>query len=431
MMENNGIRGIVLVGLLSSGAWAGDMTVEETGTAPAKKIIVTTPGGYKAVVWQGSGGGINEFYDLCRDPEAKKNLGTPWGLFEVGWHGAPLPKDVKPDLAKGDSETSYGNRFWPTPPNDCKILKAEGELDVVEQSAGRIRIRARSWFTFWSRYVDKNMPVTATYTFYPAGQIAVQVRVQKMERRFQWSAEYGPHLHVPASAKNADADPGYVFSTPKVAAANGGVFAPAEELVLAASPKLSTTLMLTIPAEAHMLFDRHMRHNGRSVNWDRFGYGSNRVVMDPGYDHTWACLIQMGTQGHGLVPPLRSAQEALPFALQYRTPAQIEGARLVKDDAGDFNKDGFNESEGCHVLKANEQPGRLTFSYRRGAGAGYAPAFKVIGWKGAAPRTVKVDGKEVPAAIAVTDGNLVVQILGAFSTEQIRIELAAAGQEPQ
>jgi hypothetical protein len=183
--------------------------------------------------------------------------------------------------------------------------------------------------------------------------------------------------------------------------------------------------MLTIPAEAHTLFDRHMRHNGRSVNWDRFGYGSNRVVMDPGYDHTWACLIQMGTKGHRLVPSLRSAREALPFALQYRTPATIEGAQLVKDDAGDVNKDGFNESEGCHVLKAEEQPGRVTFRYRRGDGAGYAPAFKVIGWKGSAPRTVQVDGKEVPAASAVTGGNLVLQILRAFSNKEIRIDLAA------
>jgi hypothetical protein len=194
--------------------------------------------------------------------------------------------------------------------------------------------------------------------------------------------------------------------------------------VLATSPKWSTTLMLTIPAEAHTLFDRHMRHNGRSVNWDRFGYGSKQVVMDPGYDHTWASLIQMGTKGHELVPPLRSAQDALPFAQQYRTPGKIEEAQLVKDDAGDFNKDGFNESECCHVLKADE-PGRLTFRYRRGDGAGYAPAFKVIGWKGTAPRTVQVDGKEVPAASAVTGGNLVLQILGAFSNEQIRIELAA------
>jgi hypothetical protein len=417
--------GVMLAGLLSSSALAGDMMVEETGQAPERKVIVTSPGVYKAVVWQGSGGGINEFYDLASDPEAKRNLGTPWGLFEVGWHGALLPKGVTPEPAKGDSDTSYGNRFWPTPPNDCKILKAQGELDVVEKSAARVRVRAQSWFTFWSRYVDKNMPVTVHYTFYPAGQIVVQVRVQKMERRFQWSGEYGPHLHLPASAKNPDADPDFIFSTPKVDAAKDGYFAPAEELVLATSAKLKTTLMLTIPAEAHTLFDRHMRHNGRSVNWDRFGYGSNQHVMDPGYDHTWACLIQMGTQGHALLPLLRSATTSLPFALQYRSPATIAGAQLAKGEAGDFNKDGFNESEGCHVLKANAEPGPLTFTYQRGKGAGFAPVFKVIGWKSAAPRTVKVDGRDIAVVAAVTGGDLVVQIRGAFSGEKVQIEVAS------
>src|SRR6187431_3688969 len=129
MIRFKEMLGVILVGFLSSGVLADGLTVEESGTAPAKKITVTSPGVYKAVVWQASGGGINEFYDLASDPDAKRNLGTAWGLFEVGWHGAALPKGVKPDPSKGDSETSYGNRFWPTPPNDCQILKAEGELD--------------------------------------------------------------------------------------------------------------------------------------------------------------------------------------------------------------------------------------------------------------------------------------------------------------
>ena len=400
---------------------AGEMTVEESGTSPDKRITVTSPGVYKAVVYQASGGGINEFYDLANDPDAKRNLGTHWGLFEVGWHGAALPKDVKPDTTKGDSEHgNYGCRFWPTPPNDCKKLEAQGELDIVEKSSARVRVRAQSWFTFWAKFVDKNMPVTAHYTFYPSGQIAVQVRVRKTDRRFQWTAEYGPHLHVPASAKNPDADLAFVFSTPKVKAAKDGVFAPAEELVLASSAKVKTTLMLTIPAEAHTLFDRHMRHDGRHVNWDRFGYGSNQVVMDPGYDHTWACMIQMGTQGHKLLPPLRDAKDAMPFAVQYRSPAKIEGAELVKDDAGDFNKDGFNESEGCHVFKG---PGPLAFTYERGTGAGFAPAFKVIGWKGEAPRTVKVDGKEVALVAAAGEGNLIVQVLGTIPDAKSKLEI--------
>lgn len=418
---NPRILAVILLWALPGVAQAGELTVEESGKSPDRKITVISPGIYKAVVWQASGGGINEFYDLASDPEAKRNLGTPWGLFEVGWHGAPLPKDVKPDVSKGDSENNnYGCRFWPTPPYDCKKLQAEGELDVVEKSSVRVRVRAQSWFTFWSRYVDKHMPMTAHYTFYPSGQIAAQVRVRKLDRRFQWSVEYGPHLHLPASDKNPDADPAFIFSTPTVEAAKDGVIAPAEELVLATSAKLKTTLMLTIPIESHTLFDRHMRHNGRSVSWDRFGYGSDRVVMDAGYEHTWACLIQMGTQGHQLVPPLKTAKDALPFALQYRSPAKIEGAEVVKDDAGDFNNDGYNESEACHMLKG---PGPLAFTYKRGAGTGFAPVFKVIGWKGEAPRIVKVDGQEVPVAAAVIDGNLVCQAATTLAGATVRIEL--------
>lgn len=142
--------------------------------------------------------------------------------------------------------------------------------------------------------------------------------------------------------------------------------------------------------------------------------------MDAGYDHTWACLLQMGTQGHALLPSLGNARDALPHARQYRAPARIEGAELVKD-TGDFNKDGYNESEGCHVLKG---PGPLAFTYEPGAGAGFAPAFKVIGWQGLAPHKVRVGGKEVPAMAAVVEGNLLVQMLCTISDAKGKVEIA-------
>src|SRR5262245_3641524 len=100
----------------------------------------------------------------------------------------------------------------------------------------------------------------------------------------------------------------------------------------------------------------------------------------------------------------------------------LRGANVVKDDAGDLNKDGFNESEGCHVL---EGAGPLRFTYERGSGSGFAPAFKVIGWKGKAPKTVKVDGKEVPAAAAVVEGKLLLQVLGRVEKDK------AVGEIPE
>src|SRR5262249_18940255 len=234
-----------------------------------------------------------------------------------------------------------------------------------------------------------------------------------------WSREYGPHLFV-AAPKKPETNPAFLFSTPKVSQVKDGFVQPAEELVLAASKKVKTTFLLTVPAGADKLFDRHVRHDGRSVGWDRAGYGSKSIIMEPGYDSTWACLIQIGTSRSPLLPELRTAQAALSYARQYRAPAQIEGAELVKNDPGDFNKDGYNESEGCHVLKG---PGPLDFSYERGAGVGHAAAFKIVNWKGSTPKRIIVDGKQIPAVSAVVEGNLIVQILGTLPGAKARVEI--------
>jgi hypothetical protein len=101
-------------------------------------------------------------------------------------------------------------------------------------------------------------------------------------------------------------------------------------------------------------------------------------------------------------------------------PAKVAGAELIKDEPGDFNRDGYNESEGCHVLKG---PGPLSLTYERGAGAGFAPAFQVIGWKGDAPRTVRVNGREVEAAAGVADGRLVLQVLGIVEGAAVAVEI--------
>jgi hypothetical protein len=128
----------------------------------------------------------------------------------------------------------------------------------------------------------------------------------------------------------------------------------------------------------------------------------------------------MGTAGSALAPELRRPKDALPYAMQYRTPAKVTGAELVTDDPGDFNKDGFNESEGCHVLKG---PGPLVFTYERGPGAGFAPAFKVIGWKGEAPKGVGVNGKEVQVAAAVVDATLLLQVLGTVEGQAAKMQI--------
>jgi hypothetical protein len=283
-------------------------------------------------------------------------------------------------------------------------------------------VQAKSWFVWWSKYIDRDLPVEAVYTFYPAGQIVVQVRVKRMgSSPMHWSREYGPHLFV-AAPKKAEANPAFVFTTPKVAQIKDGYVQQSEELVLAASDKIKTTFLLTIPAEADKVFDCHMRHDGRSVGWDRSGYGSKSIVMQPGYDSTWACLIQMGTTGGRRIPELRTPKDALPYAMQYRKPiaVEIKGAAIVADDPGDFNGDGFNESEGCFVLRGK---GPVELNYRKGQAAGFAPSFKIIGWQGAAPTGVKADGRELPVIAHVVTGNLIFQVQGSLERPEGKLKI--------
>lgn len=402
------------------------LQVRLAGKAPDSKIMLIAPGVYKAVVWQASGGGIMEFYDLAADPGAKVNLaGWDRGLFEVGWHGGRFKGEGKDCCLqhilagkKDPGDACYdGCRDWPSMGH--KALKVEGSLEVIENSPARVRIRAESYFTWWSRFADTDMPITALYTFYPSGRLAIQVRVRKVAGRpFLWSREYGPHLFLAAPRKTPELNPGFAFSTLKTADFADGFGGPAEALVLAASPKLPTTFMLTIPVAAEKIFDRHMHHDGRSVNWDRAGYGSPGISMQGGYDSTWACLIEMGTSAASAAPEMKTPAQALPHALQYRTPARVRGVDLASDSAGDFNHDGFNESEGCTVLQG---PGPLALTYERGDGAGFAPAFKVLAWKGDAPRRVQVNGMPRQAVSAVVNGNLILQVLGRIENEKAEL----------
>jgi hypothetical protein len=325
-----------------------------------------------------------------------------------------------------------GCRDWPSLWH--KDLNAEGELEVIEKSPVRVRIQARSCFTWWGQYVDKDLLVTATYTFYSVGRIVTQVRVQnKGQRTFHWSTEYGPHLFVPGWDEKPEIDPGFVFRAPNLESARPTITPSGKktkilhyppqpvDVVAAVSDKVPTSFLITVPKTLDKLFDRPMHHNGRDIGWDRCGYGSNKVIMQPGHDSTWACLIQMGSSGGKTVPQIKKLEDALAHALPYRQPARVDVSKgeLVKNDPGDLDADGFNESEGCWVLRSKSAV-ELTFPNRDHAL--FAPVFKVLDWSALPPRTVRVNGKEVPALSANLNGNLVLQVLGSLESSTTKLQ---------
>jgi hypothetical protein len=277
--------------------------------------------------------------------------------------------------------------------------------------------------------------VTATYTFYSAGRIIIQVRVEnKGKRDFRWSVEYGPHLFLPGWDEKPDKDPSFAFRAPDLEAARPTIkpsgtktklmFYPPQTLdvVVALSDKVPTSFLLTVPSTLDKLFDRPMRHNGRDIGWDRGGYGSNQVVMQPGYDSTWACQIQMGSAGGKGIPEIKKLSDALPYALQYRRPPRVEVSKgeLVKNDPGDLDADGFNESEGCWVLRSK---GAVELAFPKGDHTLFAPVFKVLDWSALPPKTVKVNGKEIPALSAVLNRSLILQVVGTLENSGTKLQI--------
>ena len=95
-------------------------------------------------------------------------------------------------------------------------------------------------------------------------------------------------------------------------------------------------------------------------------------------------------------------------------------SKIVTNDPGDLNADGFNESEGCMVLRGK---GPVELTYRKGQQAGFAPAFKIMGWQGAAPTRVKANGKDVPVIAHVVGGNLILQVQGRLEGPQGKLEI--------
>ena len=119
-----------------------------------------------------------------------------------------------------------------------------------------------------------------------------------------------------------------------------------------------------------------------------------------------------------------SYDAALPYVQDYQTPAKpdVTKGTLVTDDAGDYDRDGFNEAEGCTVVRADGDAVELTLDGRDVKR--FSPVFKVTGLKrGAEAVVVELDGKRLvkgeslAAHVDAASGVALVRIVGTVSTQ--------------
>jgi hypothetical protein len=112
---------------------------------------------------------------------------------------------------------------------------------------------------------------------------------------------------------------------------------------------------------------------------------------------------------------INSAEAAASHAEDYRSPDQLAVAKGAVDasEEGDRDSDGYNEEEGCYVLKAAADGVALTMHGR--ATPRINPAFKIKGWRGKVPESITMQDKAVTLGIgmsaSVREGTLVLQVL--------------------
>ncbi len=118
---------------------------------------------------------------------------------------------------------------------------------------------------------------------------------------------------------------------------------------------------------------------------------------------------------------INSAQTAAVHSSDYRSPGRPSLARgeLVTSDEGDRDADGYNEEEGCTVLKAAADG--VAFTMHGKAVPRVNPAFKIRDWPGAAPASIAVGGRTLESGkgmvASARDGTLLVQILATVTED--------------
>jgi len=116
-----------------------------------------------------------------------------------------------------------------------------------------------------------------------------------------------------------------------------------------------------------------------------------------------------------LAEDMNDVKTAARYANDYRAPGKPEPTtgRLVTNDPGDYDKDGYNESEGCYVFESTA--GGVAFTLPGAKTPRMNPAFKILNWRGNAPKALALGARDLAPGVhfnaSVKDDVLLLQLL--------------------
>jgi len=324
-----------ITGRLRSREEAGCLTIESEGRFELR-IAGEKKEGQIGV--SGAGRAVTHWFNLEDDPFRTTNLVGSGSLLQVS------------DSAAADEFRSSG----------------PGTIEILENLPARFRIRRRDLVSPGSRFEE--------YTIYPTGQIFVLITHERLP-----DAEPGSQTTL-ATACNGNLSWWQV--TDSGTGWPGAPITRSEGCLLLASG-------LSIPSNRRSLPDDLLLLPSRT--------GRHLVAMGPQDPARWMFSFPEAGGGDRLAIQLRifprnldSLDAVEPYRKDYQSPAKLRmrAGKVVTDEAGDLNADGYNESEGCYTIR-----GGRTVVLDAGGNDRMQPAIKFLGSGVNGIPDVLVDGK--------------------------------------
>lgn len=235
-----------------------------------------------------------------------------------------------------------GARFLPLldPPPAGVESEEQGMVSfkVIEDSP--LRIRTRTSHALWPQEVIE-------HTFYPSGHVFVAVSCMSNQERPPVRLGGVACLLRPGGRVNWR----MVIEEGARMTREGAL--QGESRYLLAHSNTIPSIRRAVSDDLLVCFSNRQRPQVRVMEGARLDGHGQSAVMRLNRDGN---SEQMALAGQILVYPrtIDSAAAALPYVDDYQSPATIvvSRGRVVRDDPGDLNGDGYNESEGCHVVGA-------------------------------------------------------------------------------
>ena len=410
-MKVRAAKGMVLVittviALISSRCAAQRITATQESDK-LKTIRVVCSGRFESIINKRQGFG--EWYDLKNDPEKKRDMGSVNEANGFLWTKTGLPEGQK-----------KGGSWYANPPEKMELLEA-GPVRVRVRLSGPHNCYGspkRPW---------NDLRFEQTYTIYPTGDVYTDYVLITQKRL---------SLHHFNFILRTTGRWGHNFK-----GEGGGEVKCASEAGETRIGREGSSFVLqwsngpTYFVDILMVMQKG-RYGGSYWNGGfrdlDFRTGLNIMSRWPektlpkGRDH-----IHVLTR---FADDINGSKAAMVYANDYRTPDKLDVSlgKLDTTDEGDADKDGFNEAEGCYVLKAS--PAGVTFTLHGKKTPRMDPAFKIRGWTGKVPKSIKVGSKELIEAkdfnASVKAGVLLLQLFADVRDDARLVISPATGSGP-